>query len=193
MSDVEGDQESNSVCLSLRDEFSALMDGELSSEREAAVREHLSHCAACSAHLSSLGEVDDLLLGLQAPAVPGLLLTSIKERIRQEGGLDLDLESNPPLRIDRSSARNGSWTWSVPLAAAAAVLVLLAVVQLGEDPGSGQMVNQESTQAVMDEELLFSVDIETIEEMELLEDLDVLEAMAREQRPDLFPMKATRS
>ena len=71
MSDVERDQESNSVCLSLRDEFSALMDGELSSEREAAVREHLSHCAACSTLLSSLGEVDDLLLGLQAPVLLG--------------------------------------------------------------------------------------------------------------------------
>jgi hypothetical protein len=154
--------------------------------------------------------VDDLLFGLQAPAVPGPLLTSIKDRIRQEESRNLEAESVPAVSCASSPARNASWTWSAPLLAAAAVLVLLAVVRFNEDPVSGQVANQDSSQAVIEndgeernsialadgleeEELLFSVDFETIEEMELLEDLDVVEAMAREQHPDLFSGKATRS
>jgi anti-sigma factor RsiW len=203
MSNDGRDLELDQICHSLREELSAYIDGELSVEREAAVGQHLSSCSACSAFLANLNSVDNLLLGLQAPDVPGLLLTSIKDQIRQEESRDLDSASVPP-------PHNASWTWSAPLLAAAAVLVLLAVVRFNEDPVSGQVVNQDSSQAVIEnageerdaialvdgleeEELLFSIDFETIEEMELLEDLDVVEAMAREQRPDLFSGKATRS
>ncbi len=210
MSTDERDQELDQVCHSLREELSAYIDGELTVEREATVGQHLSSCSACSAFLANLNSVDDLLLGLQTPAVPGQLLTSIKDRVRQEEGRDLDSESVPAASCASSAARNASWTWSAPLLAAAAVLVLLAVVRFNEEPVSGPVANQDSSQAVIEnggdarnsivladgleeEELLFSVDFETIEEMELLEDLDVVEAMAREQRPDLFSGKATRS
>ncbi len=210
--DLELDQldQVDQECRSLREEFSAYIDGELSVEREAIVGQHLSSCPACSAFLANLNSVDNLLLGLQAPDVPGLLLTSIKDRIRLEENRGLDSESVPPAIHASSPANNASWTWSAPLLAAAAVLVLLAVVRFNEDPVSGSVANQDSSQAVIEnagderepivlvegleeEELLFSVDFETIEEMELLEDLDVVEAMAREQRPDLFSGKATRS
>lgn len=190
MSNDKRGPELDQNCQGWREEFSAYIDGELSEERKAAVGQHLSTCSACSAFLANLNSVDDLLLGLQSPTVPGQMLTSIKERFRQEEGRELDIAPAP-------AVIHASWTWSAPLLAVAAVLVLLAVVRFKEPPVSGQMVNQAPSQVVIEgleeEELLFLVDSETIEEMELLEDLDVLEAMAREQHPGLFSGKATRS
>ncbi|MFZ0171618.1 MAG: zf-HC2 domain-containing protein [Acidimicrobiales bacterium] len=49
------------------EELSALIDGELDSERSRQVLEHADSCAICRHERSSLAEVRDLVRGLQAP------------------------------------------------------------------------------------------------------------------------------
>jgi hypothetical protein len=191
--DNERDNELGQSCRSLREDFSAYLDGELPANQEGEVRAHLSDCEACASFLTQLRGVDDLLHGLQRPTVPGSMLSSVQAQVEQ---VERDGSSSEQSTVARPSFRNESWTWVAPLAAAAAVLVLLGGARLFGVPFSdGSQRGEGSTliAGVEEEDLLFSIDLETIEELEILEELDVLEAMARERNPDLFSNKATRS
>lgn len=191
--DQEQDNELGQRCRSLREEFSAYLDGELAEGQEGEVRAHLSDCETCASFLTQLRGVDDLLHGLQRPTVPGSMLSSVQAQVRQ---VERAVSSSDQSTVVYPGFRNESWTWLAPLVAAAAVLVLLGGVRLfgvpfsGEGEGSG---NAALIAGVEEEELLFAIDLETIEELEILEELDVLEAMARERNPNLFSNKATRS
>ena len=57
-------------CEEVRDEFSALLDGELSSEELEAVEAHLSQCADCLRVLDGMKQVDNLFTGMENVRAP---------------------------------------------------------------------------------------------------------------------------
>ncbi|MDR7537862.1 MAG: zf-HC2 domain-containing protein [Armatimonadota bacterium] len=92
-------------------QLSAYLDGELTPDRAAEVREHLAGCAACQADLQALRAVKRLLGALRAPEPAP------------------DLEAAILARVERESR----WLWlprprpAVALAAVALTVVLVAV------------------------------------------------------------------
>ena len=70
-------------CQAFEADLSALIDGELSREREAQVRAHLAGCAACSGRLEALRRVDLALAELPQPAVSPRLAQQLSSRLRE--------------------------------------------------------------------------------------------------------------
>jgi len=95
----------------IEQQLSAYLDGELTPEWAAEVREHLAGCAACRADLEGLRAVKRLLGALPVPEPPGDLETAILARVE----------------------RARRWWWlprprpAVALAAAALTVVLVTV------------------------------------------------------------------
>ncbi len=69
------------TCLAYDEELSALIDGELSVEREAEVRAHLDACVRCRSRVEELCNVDLTLASAELPAVPGELRQRLAARI----------------------------------------------------------------------------------------------------------------
>lgn len=111
-------------CTQARDEFSALLDGELAPEERAAVESHLSLCSDCLRELDGLKRVDVFYRQLPSVKAP----EGFEEGVRQ------GLRTRVLLRFPR---RRPVWPY---LAAAAGFLLVLGVafVQFAL-PGSGHM------------------------------------------------------
>lgn len=108
-------------CTQAREEFSALLDGELAPDERTAVESHLSLCSECLRELDGLKRVDVAYRQLAPVAAP----QGFEDRVREE------LRSRVILRLPRLGRRRGP-VWPA-LAVAAAVLLVLGtlVVQLG--------------------------------------------------------------
>ena len=70
------------ACEDYREDFSALIDGELSSVREAELRRHLDTCPSCSESVETLRGVDGVLAGIPLPEISADLRTHLEERIQ---------------------------------------------------------------------------------------------------------------
>jgi hypothetical protein len=108
-------------CSEAREEFSALLDGELVPEARAAVEAHLFECAECLRQLDGLKRVDTLYRRLEPVGAPSGFEAQVRERL---GGSGLR-------RLRATPARRRPW-W--PILAAAAMVVVVAgaiVVQSG--------------------------------------------------------------
>jgi hypothetical protein len=101
----------------LRERLSLLLDGELPDAERARMERHLRECAACRAELEELRRTVELLRGLPPVDVPPELTRRWIEGVRAEA----------------SGGGRGFGRWvaglGMPLAAAAAGLAVLAVVQ----------------------------------------------------------------
>jgi hypothetical protein len=101
----------------VRERLSALLDGELPDAERARVERHLSSCAACRAELEELRRTVELLRGLPSVDVPPELTRRWIEGVR----------------ADAAGGGRGFGRWlsglGMPLAAAAAGLAVVAVVQ----------------------------------------------------------------
>lgn len=100
-------------CQPFDEDFSALLDGELSERREAELRAHLADCGGCARRLERLRAVDRVLAGLPAPAVPPALARRLSERLEAR---------RPPAR--RAARWLGGWAGAALAAAAALTLAL---------------------------------------------------------------------
>ena len=74
----------NDACAACEADLSALIDGELTPEREDAVRAHLAACAVCSERIEALCNVDLALAAVPVPEVPGHLRARLWERIERD-------------------------------------------------------------------------------------------------------------
>ena len=107
----------------IRDQFSPLLDGELSPEERAAMEAVLSGDAELLRELDSLKRVDDLYRALPAEAAPANLEQVVRDRIRPPRAA----ASPPPYR--RAPRR----FWAAGLAAAAVVLIGVSVVLFSQN------------------------------------------------------------
>ena len=152
------------ACIPFEEDLSALIDEELSPEREAEVRAHVGGCSHCAMRLQELCNVDLELAGLAQPTVSAELARGLAERVARDAEAPLvahvprdaeaPLVAHPPrdaeaplvaptLRVEptgpRSAPRPGRRRWrdGVPLArvAAAAGLVLAAWLLLRGEEG----------------------------------------------------------
>jgi anti-sigma factor RsiW len=168
-------------CAGFDEDLSALLDGELTPQREQEVRAHLAACPGCSQRLETLRRVDAALRGLplRPPAA------ALAERLRER----LVAERAPAARTSRRApGRRHRW-FALPAAAAAAAVALAAVLLLPRWLGPGESQIQvaeeppESLEGVSDEEIELALalealgDIETVADWDLIQQLDVLERL----------------
>lgn len=117
------------TCDEVREEFSALLDGELAVDEQDGVEEHLSGCSDCLRELDGLKRVTDLYAELPTVDAP------------ESFAVDLDLES-PDNVVDLRQSSASSPISFKPILAAVAVLTLMASVSflIGRTaPNQGRM------------------------------------------------------
>ena len=105
----------------LEERLSALLDGELSPEEEAALRGEIAESEELRRRLVELSAVDGALRGLAETPVPAALRERVRARIAQESAAGSEPVALAPI------ARRRSW----PLAIAALAAGIAAVVVLG--------------------------------------------------------------
>jgi anti-sigma factor RsiW len=79
------------ICLHVRDQLEALVDGELAAERADAVRAHLAACEPCRAHHAEAASLPSRLGAIAAPEPPAALVGEVLRRVR--------LDRVDPLRL----------------------------------------------------------------------------------------------
>ncbi len=69
-------------CDTMREDFSALLDGELTPFEQAEIEAHLSECSECLRILGGMKKVDDLYRALEPAVAPGDFEERLKQRLR---------------------------------------------------------------------------------------------------------------
>ena len=92
------------TCLAYDEELSALIDGELSVEREAEVRAHIDACARCRSQVEELCNVDLTLASAELPVVPAELRQRLAARIARDVAEDRALPRRAPPRLAAAAA-----------------------------------------------------------------------------------------
>ena len=175
-------------CHGFEADLSALLDGELALERAAEVRAHVASCDGCSGRLARLARVDAALAGAPAPAVPASLRARLEARLESARQSDTSLR-----RTRRVGAPRRAWRGRVAgalAAAAAGVALYLAVATrepappeaapapvqiarpLAETPRAAAPLDLAS---VPEEELGLALEIETVEDLDVIANLELLE------------------
>lgn len=103
--------ELNPECSRIRDEFSAFLDDELSTEERDRIEEHLSDCAECLRALNRFKRVDDAYAGLARVSAPAGFDEAVREALQ-------------PQRVRPFPVRAVTGTL---IAAAAAVLLVVTI------------------------------------------------------------------
>jgi anti-sigma factor RsiW len=175
------------ACEPYEEELSALIDGELSSQREAQVRDHLSVCAGCSRSLEALRGVDHALAEIAMPEVPAGLRLRVQAEIQdipqpEEATRKREVT---PRRTAPSRARGRFYrpAAGVALAAAASVVIYLAVVpeptsDAGfKTPVAAVVDGASELEAASEEELAVLLLLDTIQDLDVIANLEMLERL----------------
>lgn len=127
-------------CLAYDEDLSALIDGELDTEREGEVRAHVDACAHCTERMQALCNVDLALASVPAPTVSADLASRLQARLAE----DAPAEVTPLRRRERAPRRTPVLRYAVGFAAAAAILlaVLLVMPRDGAEPGTRVAENE---------------------------------------------------
>jgi len=108
-------------CEGVRELLSAYIDGELSAGELLRVEQHLRRCHWCADEVDALRRTISLVASLDEVPVPPTFHAQLHERLAA---------LKPPVAAEKSrrkvARRSAVWRWSVPAAAAAAVLVGVA-------------------------------------------------------------------
>ncbi|MEE2674902.1 MAG: hypothetical protein VX466_13955 [Myxococcota bacterium] len=157
--------------VTLNEDLSALLDGELSPEREAELRVRIGREPALAARLAELERVDLALRAMPTEAGSAELGASLRAKLEAEG--------TAPADDSRSAADRrrfvSSWTGGT-LAAAAALALYLAVPNDSVSVlDSGPVPIADILAAATDEEIGIALEYETLADLEVIEDLELLE------------------
>lgn len=112
-----------SSCAPFDADLSALLDGELTPDREREVRAHVAECGRCAGRLDQLRAVDEVLGALAAAPVAPEVGAAVRDRVRREAG-----RTAPRRR--RRAPRLRRWVPAAVGAVAAAGLVALVLLDL---------------------------------------------------------------
>jgi anti-sigma factor RsiW len=146
-------------CARFRGDLSAWIDGELPAARASAVAAHVEGCAECRAHGDALRGVDRALGAIPLPEVSPDALTVLRRRIAAE----------PQPRLARGATRRTParrWRYALGAGAAAAAALVLYLVTATD-------LLDEATP----EELSLAFDLDTVEDLEVIANLELLEAL----------------
>jgi hypothetical protein len=139
-------------CVAYDEELSAMIDAELSAEREAELREHIAGCARCALRLEELCNVDLELASLGAPEVPGDLAARLEARIAAQATAPAPASGAPAALRPRSAAparrRRSTGARFALAAAAAAGLLAVWVAIRSDEPGPLERPLAQARQAV---------------------------------------------
>jgi anti-sigma factor RsiW len=72
------------ICVRVRDQLEALVDGELPADRLAALRAHLAECSGCRVHHSEATSLPSRIAAVGGPEPPAGLVADVLRRVRRE-------------------------------------------------------------------------------------------------------------
>lgn len=163
-------------CVPFDEDLPAWLDGELDAARGEAVAAHVAGCARCRARVATFRAVDERLRSLPARPVPERLEGRLLARVAAEGRSGGAPAPVPRERgRPRRSPRLGLF---LALAAAAALALWLSV---DRPPASVAPSLPAPPPAVADldaaseEELSAAIELETLEDLDVIANLDLLE------------------
>ena len=162
-------------------ELSQLIDGELSPEREAELRERLRGDEQLRERFAELEAVDRSLQGLEAPELPSDLRARLQQRIDDDA-------SEPSATATSFSFRSGARIAAALAAAVVAAWLLFPAERFPTTPLDVAEVEAQDIQEVdpaqqtvveeaSDSELEIAFELETLQDLELIHELELLEAL----------------
>jgi len=171
-------QDAASGCHEFEADLSALLDDELTPERAAEVRAHSRACQSCGGRLARLARVDAALALAPAPAVPPSLRGRLEARLAS--AREADTTARRPARL---GAPRRAWRGRAAgaLAAAAAGVALYLAIATREAarpeaaPSPVQVARPLDLGSVPEEEIGLALEIETVEDLEVIANLELLE------------------
>lgn len=156
------------------EDLTALVDGALAPERQAAVERHLEGCPECRAERARIAGALTALARLPAPPEPSPSFAArLEARLARE-------------RRPTFAARLAAWRWriAVPAAVAAAALVSVGVVERGRERAVRERDVAAHLELLEDYVVVAGLgDVESAEDAEIVEHLDELVGPAREGKP----------
>jgi anti-sigma factor RsiW len=193
-------------CAAFEADLSALLDGELERARESEVRAHLAGCARCTERLARLARVDEALRSLPPAEVPAGLGERLRARIGAEERVGASDRRGSRER-GPAPTRRRRWIplAATALAAAASLALYLLVarprpaqeeppVAVVERPAPEREIARreppaqpgtevpeadlEAIAAASDDELALALDLDTLADFEVIERLELLEALS---------------
>ena len=72
------------ICLRVRDQLEALVDGELADDRARDLRAHLAECPGCRAHHAEAASLPSRLAAVPVPEAPASLVDGVLARVHRE-------------------------------------------------------------------------------------------------------------
>jgi anti-sigma factor (TIGR02949 family) len=176
-----------SPCAEYEADLSALLDGELDTPSEAVLRAHLESCAGCSRRARALQGADEALRGLPSREAPADLRARLQARLEAETDAASSVRATrrvgvaalPPRRRPRSRARPAA----LLAMAAAAALALYLTLATGEraipgaQPPASRLAKAADLEAASPDELELALELETVEDMEVIANLELLELL----------------
>jgi anti-sigma factor RsiW len=185
-------------CGPFEADLSALIDGELRPEREAAVRAHVAVCPLCSERLQALCDVDLELAAATVLEVPADLRARLADRIAHD---ESAVAAAPAVARGAPPPRRRRWLANpvgVAVAAAAALAILYLVVGVREPgaptvtsrpiPSASRIVaaralssDAEVFGAANEEDLAVVLELETVEHLDIIANFDLLQRWLRMQ------------
>jgi anti-sigma factor RsiW len=174
-------------CADHEVDLSALLDGELDAPRQALLRRHLESCASCSRRARALRGADEALRTLPSREVPADLRARLQARIDLEPAAASGapatrlgvFETAPPRRRPRSRAR----PMALLALGAAAALTLYLMIAPGErplpdvGPPEPRLATAADLEAASADELELALELDTVEDMEVITNLELLEIL----------------
>ncbi|MFP6624779.1 MAG: hypothetical protein VCC20_14970, partial [Myxococcota bacterium] len=159
--------------VNLDEDLSALLDGELSPQRESELRARMVGEPALAARLAELERVDLALRAMPAEAPSPGLRASLRAKLEAAATAPAD----NPRSVTHPRRLLPSWAGGT-LAAAAALALYLAV-----SSGNDSILDAEPAriadvlESATDEEIGLALELETLADLEVIEDLELLELM----------------
>ncbi len=179
-------------CANFEEDLSALLDGELSDSREAEVRAHLDACAECAEVLLAFREIDRILVELPAPVVSEGISERLAEQSRSPAKEEAAGDSTP-VSLQARHRRSSAAPWIGAAIGALAASLLFAVLWPQDEKPPVGVVEVEPGVSPPTEAELLAAELDTVEDLEMLEVLDLLEELAREEEPQTFDREARSS
>jgi anti-sigma factor (TIGR02949 family) len=170
-------------CAEFAVDLSALLDGELDASREVALRTHLESCAGCSQRARMLRRADEALRALPSREAPADLRARLQARIEAEPSAASEVRAarrvEAPARPPRRRARPAAL---LAMAAAAALALYLAIAPgerrlPGAESPATRLASAADLEAVSPDELELALELETVEDIEVIANLELLELL----------------
>jgi anti-sigma factor RsiW len=164
------------------EDLSALLDGELEEARAQPLRDRIAREPALALRFAELGHLDVSLRGVAEETVTSERVAAMRAGLQRR----LDAESPAPQGADddggaRVLSLRRHTRWVAPFAAALAAGAALYLA-LGPSPDAPASLGAGSDAgllaAVSDEEIAIALEYETLADLEVIEQLDVLELLA---------------